>query len=133
MHTAPTPGDVLFWRCPIQGHEATVEWVGDTARCSTSGCRMTSKVTGDLAERAEAEQRNWDLQRLQNLEAQVKAARTQALDTETGTPDQLALIVGEIVPVHAVHAVITWLRNQPIGAPEAALATQTTTYRRVAV
>ena len=120
MHTAPTPGDILFWRCPIKGHEATVDWAGDIARCTTSGCLMTSEVTTNLTERAEIEQRNWDLKRLAELEAQVKEASHQVLSTEPGRPDGLALIVGEIVPAHAIRAVITYLEHQPIGAPEAA-------------
>lgn len=115
------PGELLFWRCPVPGHEATVTWEADTARCThSSGCRMTSKVTEELAERAEVEQRNADLKRLEDLEEQIKAARHQALDGESGDPGDLALIVGEIVPAHAVHAVITWLRHQPIGVREAA-------------
>ena len=111
-------GDLLSWRCPIAEHDATVTWEGDTARCTTTGCRMTSKVTGELSSRAEIEQRNADLQRLADLEAQIKEARKQ---TPGGNkPDELALIVPEIVPAHAVHAVIAWLREQPIGVPEAA-------------
>lgn len=111
-------GDLLSWRCPIAGHDATVAWEGDAARCTTAGCRMTSKITAELAERAEIEQRHHDIRLLEGLEAQIKAARQQALDGDR--PDELSLIVPEIVPAHAVHAVITWLREQPIGVPEAA-------------
>lgn len=119
MHTAPTPGDILFWRCPIAGHEATVEWVGDVARCSTSGCRMTSKVTDNLVERAETEQRNWDIKHLEELEARTKEARHLVLSGETPGSDELAMIV-ETVPPEAVRALIVYLQNQPIGAPQAA-------------
>jgi hypothetical protein len=103
-------GDVTFWTCPNTAHTA-VRAEGAVKICEV--CGLTSKHTGTLIDRGQADQRQRDLLFLRDLARRIRTARELVLE---GDADDGLLRVPAI-PALCVDAVADLLGDAPVGAP----------------
>jgi len=102
-------GDVLFWVCPVTGHEAVV-WEGAIARCEI--CGLTSAATDELVSRGQADQRQRDILILRGLARKIRAAREVGSDIPAGDLP--------LVPAGVLEVAASILADAPIGTANAA-------------